>query len=400
IAAAVRRFCACSSSKPRRNQVCASLGSICNAFLYSRRALPYCPRACNAFALSREAALRSSALLHASSPATSTAINQCFFIASPSVACAVAHVPLIGTPYPLLQADGGVPAQGVDGTAVDLFYRRSVGPRSVVNDLAREAHDAAYEFGELADADVAADADIDDALTVVDLHHVQAGGGAIVHVAEFAPWRARAPYRHARGTRHCRVVELAQSRGQHVRGIEIEVVAGAVEIGGQHRHVTAAVLAAVGLTELDPRDLRYRIPLVGGFERTAQQRVLAHRLRRHLRVDARAAQEQQLFHLLLVGAVDQIARDHEIVVDEVRGITVVGRDAADLRGGEEDVPRPRFAIIGAHRGLVAQIDLRAIGDDEVAVSIAFELAYQRRAHQTVMAGDVNAGISFHGVHSW
>ena len=61
----------------------------------------------------------------------------------------------------------------------------------------------------------------------------------------------------------------------------------------------------------------------------------------------RGAEEQQAFDSVAVGGVDHVGLDDQVVVDEVRGIGVVGQDAADLGRREKDevrtLPRRRSA---------------------------------------------------------
>ena len=62
-----------------------------------------------------------------------------------------------------------------------------------------------------------------------------------------------------------------------VRGME--VVLRAVEVRGHHTAEIGAVLAVVGLAELDPGDLGHRIGFVRRLERSGEQLPLADRLR-------------------------------------------------------------------------------------------------------------------------
>ena len=91
-----------------------------------------------------------------------------------------------------------------------------------------------------------------------------------------------------------RLMRLAHQRRKDVARLQIEIVAGAVEIGRHRRDEVAAILPAIGLAQLDAGDLGDRVPLVGGLERAGEQRVLADRLRRKLRIDAGRAEKQQL----------------------------------------------------------------------------------------------------------
>ena len=68
--------------------------------------------------------------------------------------------------------------------------------------------------------------------------------------------------------------------------LQVEIVARPVEIGRHGRDEVAAVLAAIGLRQLDAGDLGDGVPLVGRLQRAGEQRVLGDRLRRELRIDA------------------------------------------------------------------------------------------------------------------
>ena len=152
---------------------------------------------------------------------------------------------------------------------------------------------------------------------------------------------------------------LRISAGRTWLDSQIEVVAGAVEVGRHRRDEVAAVLPAVGLAQLDAGDLGDRVPLVGRLERPGQQRVLGDRLRRELRVDAGRAEEQQLLDAALPGGVDDVGLDHQVVVEELGRVGVVGEDAADLGGGDEHGLRPASRHPALDRGLPRQVDLGA-----------------------------------------
>ena len=73
------------------------------------------------------------------------------------------------------------------------------------------------------------------------------------------------------GSGDLRFVEFPHHRRQHVRTRQVEIVVGSVEIGRHRRDEVRAVLAPVGLAQLDARDLRDRIGLVGRLEGAGQQ---------------------------------------------------------------------------------------------------------------------------------
>ena len=131
---------------------------------------------------------------------------------------------------------------------------------------------------------------------------------------------------------------------------EVEIVARTVEVGRHDRDEVAAILPAIGLAELDAGDLGHRIPLVGRLERPGEQRRLGDGLRRQARIDAGRAQQHQLLDAGATRRLDDVALDHQVVVDEFGRPRVVGVDAADARGGEEHrlrpAPRPSSARPG------------------------------------------------------
>ena len=145
-------------------------------------------------------------------------------------------------------------------------------------------------------------------------------------------------------------MEAADQRGDDVAVFGMIIVAAAVEIGRHHVDEVGAVLAAIGLDHLDAGDLGDRIGLVGRLQRPGQHGILAHRLRRQLRIDAGRAEEHQLLDAVDVRGVDHVRRDRQIVVEEFGAQRVVGDDAADLRRrqkhhlralGRRTIDRPR-----------------------------------------------------------
>ena len=73
------------------------------------------------------------------------------------------------------------------------------------------------------------------------------------------------------------------------------------------------------------------------------------RLRAVARVDAARAEEHQPLHAGAWRGADQVRLDHQVLVEEVGAQRVVGLDAADLGGGDEDVVGPLARHEGAHR---------------------------------------------------
>ena len=91
---------------------------------------------------------------------------------------------------------------------------------------------------------------------------------------------------------------LADEGRQDVGVAEVEVVAGAVEVGRHGGEVLRAVLAVVAPAHLDAGDLGERVGAVGGLERTGEQVGLRHGLRGKLGVDAGGAEEEQAVYVV------------------------------------------------------------------------------------------------------
>ena len=162
------------------------------------------------------------------------------------------------------------------------------------------AHHALGELGQLADGLIDAGADVHEAVGQVGgrdvLEQEDHGRGQVVDVQQLAPRTAGAP-QHDRRVRPARravgvgqaelgFVELADHGRQHVARAQVEVVAGAVEVGRHERQVVGAVLPVETAAQLDAGDLGDRVGAVGLFEGTGQQVLLFERLRRLARVDA------------------------------------------------------------------------------------------------------------------
>jgi len=71
-----------------------------------------------------------------------------------------------------------------------------------------------------------------------------------------------------------------------------------------------------------------------------------------LRINAARPEEQELFHAMPVSRVEDVGFDHQILVDEVGAVGVVGVDAADPGGGGKDIFRLFFFEERANRPLL------------------------------------------------
>ena len=74
---------------------------------------------------------------------------------------------------------------------------------------------------------------------------------------------------------------------------------------------------AVRFTQLDARDFGNGIGLIGGLERTGQQRIFHQRLRGELGIDAGGTEEQEFVHAVLPRRVNDVGLHHEVLVQEL-----------------------------------------------------------------------------------
>ena len=140
-------------------------------------------------------------------------------------------------------------------------------------------------------------------------------------------------------------------------GREVEVVAGAVQVGGHEREIVGAVLAVEAAAQLDAGDLGDGVGAVGLLQRAREQVLLAQRLRGLARVDAGAAEEDEPLHAVAERLADDVELDEQVVLDELPGLLPVGEDAAHLGGGDDDDVGPLLVEEPARRGLVGEVEL-------------------------------------------
>ena len=288
------------------------------------------------------------------------------------------QVILVGQGQALFQADLCVPAQGVESAAVHELARGAVGLAGVVGDGANIAHGLANGLGNLADGDVLSAAHVDVAehgqgLGLVggfrQIHHKDAGGSHVVHVQKLTLWRAAAPDGHLGRMVHLGLMEAADERGDDVAVLGVVVVARAVEVGGHDAAVvhamTLAILAVVGLAKLDAGNLGDGVGLVGGLQCAGEQAVFGHGLGGQTGVDAARAQKQQLLDARSEGRLDEVGLHHEVVVDEVGGVAVVGVDAAYAGSSQVHLVGALLGEEGEDVGLAAQVEFGVGALDQV-----------------------------------
>jgi hypothetical protein len=303
----------------------------------------------------------------------------------------------IGQPDAVSQAGPGLPAQAVQARNIHQLARRAVGLAGVEGELTFEAHHLDHGFGQGADGDVGARADVDQRAAVTLLHQVHARIGQVIGIEELAQGRARAPHHQFAVATLLGLMRLADQRRQHVAVVEVVVVVGAVQVGRHDADVLPAVLIVVGITQLDAGDLGDGVGLVGGLQRAGEQVIFFQWLGGQLGVDAAAAQEHQALHARLVRGVDQVGLDHQVLVQELGPVHVVGLDAAHLGCGNVDVIRLLRLDEIMHGALIEQIQLGPAGGNDPGVARRLQAANNGRAHHATVAGNENFGVFLHGV---
>src|SRR4051794_5482939 len=110
---------------------------------------------------------------------------------------------------------------------------------------------------------------------------------------KFTSWRACSPNSHLPCSAYFRRVRLPQQSGHCVRRFQIEIVAGSVKVCRHNGDKVCAILARESLTQLYAGDLCNCISLVSRLQRAGQKRALWNRLRSELRINTRAAEEDE-----------------------------------------------------------------------------------------------------------
>ena len=168
----------------------------------------------------------------------------------------------------------------------------------------------------------------------------------------------------------------------------MEVVVGAVEVGGHHGNVVGAVLQVVALAHLQAGNLRDGILLVGVLQRAGEETVLLHGLWCILGIDAGAAQEEQLFDAMGISLTDNIALDLHVHHDEVGTVEHVGHDATHKGSSQHHCIGPFLIEEGLHCVLVGQVQFLMASANEVGVASLQKVIPNGRTHKAVVACNV------------
>ena len=180
---------------------------------------------------------------------------------------------------------------------------------------------------------------------------------------------------------------FADQRRQHVAVVEVVVVVGPVKIGGHDADVLPLVLVVVGIAQLDTSDFRNGVGLVGGLKLTREQGCFLEGLWRQLGVNATGAQEHEALYTRDVGRVDEVGLNHQVLVEKIGPVGVVGLDAPHFGCGNEGVAGLLGLHEGLNRALVEQVEFMALACDDLGVAAGLQPAHDGRAHHAAMSSD-------------
>ena len=167
--------------------------------------------------------------------------------------------------------------------------------------------------------------------------------------------------------------------------LQMEVVVGAIEVGGHHGNIVGAVLQVVALAHLQASNLGNGILLVGVLQRAGQQAVLLHRLGSILGVDAGAAQEEEFLHAMGIGLADHVALDLHVHHDEVCSIEHIGHNATHKGSGQHHSIQLFFIKELLDSVLVGQVQFLVAAANKVGVTSLQQVVPDDRTNKAVVA---------------
>ena len=115
------------------------------------------------------------------------------------------------------------------------------------------------------------------------------------------------------------------------------------------------VLAVVAFAQLDASYFCNGVGLVGGLQGAGEQGVFRHGLRSELGVNVAGAQEQELLYTVPESFFNDVGLDHQVLVDELGRVGVVGVDAADFGGSQVHLGGLFLGKESLHGGLVGEV---------------------------------------------
>ena len=188
-------------------------------------------------------------------------------------------------------------------------------------------------------------------------------------------------------------MEFADQGGQHMGVLQIKIITGSVQVGGHQADGIEAVLLMIGLTHLNARDLGHRIPLIGGLQLTGKQMLFLHGLGGKFWINAGGTKEEELLAPALMGCINDVGLDQEIVADKIGRQAVIGMDAADLCRRKKDILRP---IVGKERmdsSLICQVQFSMGAGQDLAATYLFQSTADGGTNQAPVTCNIDDGFA-------
>jgi len=190
---------------------------------------------------------------------------------------------------------------------------------------------------------------------------------------------------------------LADQGGDDVRGVQVEVVARAVQVDRQQEDAVEAVLLAVGLRLHQHHLLRQPVGRVRFLRVALPQVVLPERDRGELGVGADRPDGDEFLDPGHARPLDELEAHDGAVVEEPAGVVLVGRDAADHGGEVDDDVGPRVGEEPADRVPVAQVVVRRARHGDLPAAARPQLVHHERPQKPRPAGDDGARLGSNDV---
>ena len=108
-------------------------------------------------------------------------------------------------------------------------------------------------------------------------------------------------------------------------------------------------------------------------------------------------EEEQFLRPAAEGRLDDVGLDHQVVVDEVGRVGVVGVDATDLGGSEVDLIGPLGFKERAHGGLLGQVQFRMGAGHDALIPLLLQATHDCGTDHPSVTGNVDLRL---WIHDW
>ena len=248
---------------------------------------------------------------------------------------------------------------------VEESARLAVRLRRVPDDLAAESGRPGDDLGQLADRDLLARPKVDRVAAVVPLRGEHERQGGVLDVEKLSGRRSIAPEDDLALASLIRLEHLADQRRDYVRGLEVEVVARAVEVDRQEEDGIQAVLLTIGLRPHEQRLLRHAVGRVRLLGISVPEVGLAERDGGELGIRADRPGEDHLVHAGPAALFEHMCAHHQVRVPVAARVGHVRADASDF--GREVEDEVRTCLSEQSLGVLreGQVVVATSGDERV-----------------------------------